>query len=58
MEKRTEYLIFGIALASILAGIYGAGRTGELMESLSGILIGAALIGTVIIERNRKNKSE
>tara|TARA_R110000868_G_C10639162_1_gene743977 strand:+ start:335 stop:511 length:177 start_codon:yes stop_codon:yes gene_type:complete len=58
MEKRTEYLIFGIAMASILAGIYGAVRTGELMESLSGILIGAALIGTVIIERNKKNKTE
>jgi len=33
-------------------------RTGELMESLNETLIGAALIGTVIIERNRKNKTE
>ena len=55
MNKRTECLIFGIAIASILAGIYGAIRTGEIMESLSGVFIGVALIGTVNIERNRKN---
>ncbi|MEM9078231.1 MAG: hypothetical protein AAGC43_14405 [Bacteroidota bacterium] len=58
MEKRTEYLIFGIAIASILAGIYAGIRAGELMESVSGIFIGLALIGTVFIERNRKNKTE
>jgi len=58
MSKKTEYLIFGIAIASILAGVYGAIRTGEFMESLGGIFIGVALIGTVIIERNRKNKTE
>lgn len=58
MRKQTGYLIIGIGIASILAGIYGAVRSGELMDSASGILIGAALIGTVIIERNRKDKSE
>ena len=58
MRKQTEYLIIGIGIASILAGIYAGVRTGELMDSLSGVLIGIALIGTVIIERNRKRKSE
>lgn len=58
MRKQTEYLIIGIGIASILAGIYGAVRTGELIDSLSGVLIGVALIGTIIIERNKKSKSE
>lgn len=58
MRKQTEYLIIGIGMASILAGIYEGVRSGELMDSLSGVLIGVALIGTVIIERNKKNKSE
>ena len=56
MRKQTEYLVIGIGTASILAGIYGGFRTGELMDSLSGILIGVALIGTIIIERNKKSK--
>ncbi len=58
MRKQTEYLVIGIGIASILAGIYGAIQSGELIDSLSGALIGIALIGTVIIERNRNNKSE
>jgi uncharacterized sodium:solute symporter family permease YidK len=58
MRKQTAYLVIGIGIASILAGIYGGIRTGELMDSLSGVFIGVALIGTIIIERNRKNKSE
>lgn len=58
MKKQTEYLVIGIGIASILAGIYGAIRSGELIDSLSGVLIGIALIGTVIIERNRNTKSE
>jgi len=58
MRKQTAYLVIGIEIASILAGIYGGIRTGELMDSQSGVFIGVALIGTIIIERNRKNKSE
>lgn len=58
MRKQTEYLVIGIGISSILAGIYGAIQSGELIDSLSGVLIGIALIGTVIIERNRNNKSE
>lgn len=54
MRKQTEYLVIGIGVASILAGIYEAYRTGELMDSLSGVLIGAALIETIILERNKK----
>jgi hypothetical protein len=58
MKKQTASLIIGIGIASILAGIYGAVRSGELMDSLSGVFIGAALIGTVIFERNKKDKNE
>ena len=56
MKKQTATLIIGIGIASILAGIYGAVRSGELMNSLSGVFIGVALIGTVIFERNKKDK--
>jgi hypothetical protein len=58
MKKQTGYLVIGIGIASILSGIYGAVRSGELMDSLSGVLIGVALIGTVIIERNKKDSAE
>lgn len=58
MRKQTGYLVIGIGIASILAGIYGGVRSGELMDSVSGIIIGVALIGTVIIEQNKKDKSE
>ncbi len=58
MKKQTASLIIGIGIASILAGIYGAVRSGELMDSLSGVFIGVALIGTVIFERNKKDKDE
>lgn len=58
MKKQTGSLIIGIGIASILAGIYGGVRSGELIDSLSGVFIGAALIGTVIIERNKKDKTE
>jgi len=54
MRKQTEYLVIGIGITSILAGIYGGFRSGELMDSLNGVLIGVALIGTIIIERNKK----
>ena len=57
MGKQTEYLLIGIGIASILAGVYGAFQTGEFMESASGIFIGVALIGTVVVERNRKDKT-
>ena len=56
MDKQTAYLIIGIGITSILAGVYTAYRTGEFMESVSGVIIGVALIGTVIIDRNKKDK--
>ena len=58
MRQQTGYLLIGIGIVSILAGIYGAVRSGESMDSVSGIFIGVALIGTVILERNKKDKSE
>lgn len=58
MRKQTGYLVIGIGIASILAGIYGTARSGAIMDSASGILIGVALIGTVLIKWNKKAKSE
>lgn len=57
MTKRTVYLIIGIGIASILAGIYEAIKSGEWMDSISGVVIGVALIGTAMIER-KKGESE
>lgn len=57
MSKRTLYLIIGIGIASILSGMYGAIRTGEAMESLSGIVIGVALIGAALIEKRNQDKA-
>ncbi|XLS29623.1 hypothetical protein ACJD0Z_02105 [Flavobacteriaceae bacterium M23B6Z8] len=58
MNKQTASLIIGIGIVSILAGIYAGVRSGEVMDSLSGVFIGVALIGTVLIERNKKEKEE
>ncbi len=58
MKKKTGYLVIGIGIASIIAGVYEAVGSGELMDSVSGVLIGVALIGTVIIARNKTDKTE
>jgi hypothetical protein len=58
MRKQTAYLIIGIGIASILAGIYLGVKSEELIDALSGIIIGISLIGTVMIERNSKKESE
>lgn len=56
MRKKTQYLIIGIGIVSILAGIYSGTQSGDFTESISGIFIGIALIGTVLIERNKKDE--
>ncbi|MEM7484529.1 MAG: hypothetical protein AAF348_04910 [Bacteroidota bacterium] len=58
MQKQTGYVLIGIGIASILAGIYAAVRNGELIDATSGVFIGVALIGVVLIERNKKDKTE
>lgn len=55
MSKTTQNLVIGIGIASILFAVYGVIRGGQLLDAVSGITIGAALIGTIIIE-NRKKK--
>jgi uncharacterized sodium:solute symporter family permease YidK len=58
MNKQTAYLLIGIGIVSILAGIYGAVRSGVLMDSLNGVFIGAAIIGTVLFEQSNKDKNK
>jgi len=58
MKRQTGFLIIGIGIVSIFTGIWAAFRSGELMDSLSGVFIGASLIGTVIIERNKKDQKD
>jgi len=54
MSKKTGNFLIGIGIASILAGIYAGIRSGDYFDAISGVFIGVALIGTVIIERNKK----
>ena len=56
MNKQAEYIVLGIAIASILVALYGMYRGDTFMDALGGIIIGTALIGTVIIQRNKKTK--
>ncbi|WP_158091350.1 hypothetical protein [Tenacibaculum holothuriorum] len=57
MSKSLEYLIIGLGLASVLFALYGVViREGEFLDALSGIVIGASLVGTVIINRNQKKE--
>jgi hypothetical protein len=58
MNKQTGYFIIGIGIASILAGVFGAICSGEFLDSISGVVIGASLIGTVIYERNKDDNTE
>lgn len=58
MKKQTASIIIGIGIVSILAGVFGAVRSGEVMDALSSVFIGVTLIGTVLIERNKKEKVE
>jgi len=58
MKKQTASIIIGIGIVSILAGVFGAVRSGEVMDALSSVFIGVVLIGTVLIERNKKDKAE
>jgi hypothetical protein len=58
MSKRTGDFIIGIGIASILAGIYAAVRSGEFLDSISGVFIGVALVGTILIDRNKKDQPE
>ena len=56
MNKQAAYIVIGLGIASILFALYGMIRGNSFTDALSGIIIGTALIGTVIIQRNKKTK--
>ena len=58
MSKTSRYIIIGIGIASILFAIYGTLKGGELIDAVGGIVIGAALVGTVLIEQNKNKKAQ
>lgn len=58
MSKTSRNLIIGIGIASILFSLYGIIRGGEFMDALSGIIIGTALVGTVLIEQSKDKKKK
>ena len=57
MSKSLEYFIIGLGLASVLFALYGIIIRGdEFLDALGGIVIGASLVGTVLINRNKKKE--
>ncbi|MDO6471316.1 hypothetical protein [Maribacter sp. 1_MG-2023] len=57
MNKSTRTVIIIIGTLSILAGIYGFITNADSTATYSGIFIGIALIGSVIINQKGLDKS-
>ncbi|WP_159439313.1 hypothetical protein [Tenacibaculum agarivorans] len=58
MSKSLENFIIGLGTASIFFAIYGIFRGDEFIDALSGIIIGASLIGAIFIEHNKKKNKK
>ncbi|WP_298495416.1 hypothetical protein [uncultured Algibacter sp.] len=58
MSKSLRNFIIGIGIVSILFALYGVFKGGEFIDALSGIVIGASLIGAVLIEQNKNKKAK
>ena len=58
MSKSLRNFIVAIGIASILFALYWVFKGGELMDALGGIVIGASLIGAILIEQNKNKKTE
>ncbi len=56
MSKTLKNFIVGIGIASILFALYGVFKGGTFIDALGGIVIGASLIGAVLIEQNKNKK--
>gem|GEM_PF-3353962 len=56
MNKRTIGLIIGVGIVSVLTGTYAGYKSGEWIDSISGVFIGLALVGTAILERKKKTE--
>ena len=54
MNKQTGNFLIGIGIVSILAGGYAVVRSGDFIDAITAVFIGLAIIGTVLIERNKK----
>ena len=54
MNKTTQKVIIGIGIASILFALYGIVKGQEFIDALGGLVIGASLIGSVLIYNNKK----
>lgn len=50
MNKQAEYIVLGLGIASILLALYGMTRGDSFKDALGGIIIGTALLGTIIIQ--------
>ncbi|SMG36105.1 hypothetical protein SAMN05661096_02406 [Marivirga sericea] len=55
MDKKTRYLLILIGFLSVATGIYGAFKTGEIIDSFSGVIIGLSIVVIALIERNKKS---
>lgn len=57
MNKSTKAVIVVIGILSILAGIYGFFADSEPSVNYGGIFIGIVLLGSVLINQKRLDKS-
>ena len=56
MSKPLQNFIIGLGIASIVFALYGVFNGGKFIEAIGGIVIGASLIGAIVINQNRKKK--
>lgn len=55
MSKPLQSFIIGLGIASIVFALYGVFNGGKFIEAIGGIVIGASLIGAIVINQNRKS---
>jgi hypothetical protein len=56
MNKPLQSFIIGLGIASIVLALYGVFKGGKFIEAIGGIVIGASLIGAIVINQNRNKK--
>ena len=55
MSKPLQSFIIGLGIASIVFALYGVFNGDKFIEAIGGIVIGASLIGAIVINQNRKS---
>jgi hypothetical protein len=54
MNKNGGSIIIGLGIASMLSGVYWIYKGGEILEIIPPFIIGIGLIGTVLLNKDKK----